>query len=127
MPTEKTYHILPAPGGEWLIRSDDDPSVSDVEPTQDLAVARVWKRNQGRDAAEVIVHDASGTARTSLSIRPIAENGTTGTFAELDDEADEALRREAERITPRRAELRAMIGRLPTPAINYDEDDELPC
>jgi hypothetical protein len=46
----------------------------------------------------------------------------------FDEAADEALRQEALRIMPSRAELDALIDRLPISTIDYSlEDDELPC
>jgi hypothetical protein len=61
------------------------------------------------------------------SIRSIEE--TYANEPENFDEAEEeALRQEAMRISPSRAELESLIERLRPSSINYDEEDpELPC
>ena len=96
-------------------------------PTQGLAIATVWELARERTAVEVVVHGPDGSILSNLSIRHAGEE-LPGWEADFDQSEDEALRREAMRIMPSRAELRAMIGRLPPSSIDYSmEDDELPC
>ena len=120
-----TIHIVPAAGGDWAVRAEDARE-SSVHSTCGLAVARAWEMVESRPTAEVIVHGADGTIHSNLIIRRSESGSPLEEF--LDDEAEEALRREAMRHTPSHAELRAMAERLPTSTIDYSrEDDELPC
>lgn len=123
MDNTRTFHVTPAEGGEWAV---EDGGMISVHLTQGLAVAKAWELAQGRSTAEVVVHGPGGEVLSSLSIRRIA--GVPIGRAEWDDSEDEASRREAERITPDRSKLDALIDRLAPSRINYDhEDDDLPC
>jgi len=127
MGEDKTLHIVPDSGGGWAVRSDDDSRTTSLHPTQGLAVAQAWEVARDRRTAEVIVHGPDGAILSSLTIRRIA--GSPPIIANEHDEAeDESLRREAERITPGRAAIDEMIGRLPRSSIDYGKEaDELPC
>ncbi len=125
MANNTTIHVVPAAGGEWAVQAQDDRE-SSVHPTRGLAVAKAWEMVESRATAEVVVHDEDGAIYSNLLIRRHELTSPDDEF--LDEASEEALRREALRITPSRAELHEMIGRLPVSSIDYStEDDELPC
>ena len=119
MPATTALHITPE-GEAWAVKLDESAAPSSVHPTRGLAVASAFEMLQSRDGVEVLVHGEDGRIRSSLTIRQVVDD--------LDEAKDAALRAEAERITPRRAQLDAMIARGSTSTIDYSlEDDELPC
>src|SRR5258707_126007 len=123
MSSVATIHVLPAAGGGWLVQALGS-GPSSTHPSQSLAVAKAWELSKERTSVEVIVHGPDGAI---LSIRRV-EKFQPDQPEIFDPTEDEALRREAERIAPRRAELDSLIDRLRPSSINYDEeDDELPC
>ena len=117
--TTTALHITPV-GGAWAVKLDEAAEPTGVHPTRWLAVAIALEMLQDEDEAEVLIHGKDGRVRSSLTIRQVVDDP--------DEDEDAKLRAEAERITPRRAQLDALIALGSTSTIDYSlEDDELPC
>ncbi len=121
----RTIHVVPASGGEWAVQAHGSVP-SSTHSTQGLAVAKVWEMVEFETEVEVVVHGNDGTIHSNLLIR--RHESMTSQEEFFDEVEDEALRQEALRIMPSRAELQSLIKRLPPSSIDYSmEDDELPC
>ena len=112
--TTTVLHITPE-GEAWAVKLDESAAPSSVHPTRGLAVAVAFEMLQDQDGAEVLVHGEDGQVRSSLTIRQVVDD--------LDEAEDAALRAEALRITPSNERLRAMIGIIPLPPGDYDNEE----
>jgi Uncharacterized protein conserved in bacteria (DUF2188) len=145
MSATSIFHVTPlVDNGEWAVMVNE---IYTIFPDEGRAIARAWELCKNLGEAEILVHDANGRVRSSLTIRqveppmevsdttiigqvepPMEVLQTSAGDEELDDAEDALLRSKAERITPRRAQLDAMIDRGSTSTIDYSlENDELPC